>query len=224
MKRIAFVLAMAAYLALSVAATVEAKGTSFHFTVSGPGAEAFWSDFPFEGTVVPNHVYTDVFIFAADNTVTADGETFNDRFMFFDVFRYKFDQHGNFLWVSDTGGFGGGSDVSFSVDARNLTSATLNGTATDVTVCTPGPRKGQVTCKAASATSVSASWTGTGELVRSSSSGHFKFGDFIDNSHSRGATRGAQATGQLGSTNLGTSLGADIFNSSFTDVSICHDC
>ena len=122
------ILALVALAALLLTAMpVSAAGNAFHFSATGKGAEAGWTTFPADGIPVTNVVYTDTFLFTAEQAVKADGEVFSDKFLFIDQFSYKFDRSGNFIFVSETFGFAGGSDVSLSVDNK-LTSASVTAT------------------------------------------------------------------------------------------------
>lgn len=211
-------LTLMAVLALLVSTSpAQAAGIEFRFTAEGPGADAFWTTFPEDGVPEPNVVYTDTFLFTADEAVTENGEEFQNKFLFVEQFSFKFDRRGNFIPVSDTFGFAGGDDVSLTVDARRLTSAAVRAVVQfeqcDARGCTP-----------VGSELVEASWTATGPLTHNT-------GTFVSSSSSstfvsrfRGTSREASATGRIGDQDLGVTEFASIFNSGFTDMLICHHC
>jgi len=210
------ILALVALAALLLPAMpVAAAGNAFHFSATGQGAEAGWTTFPADGIPVTNVVYTDTFLFTAEQAFTADGEVFSDKFLFIDQFSYKFDRSGNFIFVSQTFGFAGGSDVSLSVDSK-LTSASVTAS---VALTTCNNRR----CADAGIGSVVASWTGQGDLIRSNGVSHFGSPGSTQNSHFRGSFRNATASGSLNGVAIGGSpFVADIFSSTSKDVFICH--
>jgi hypothetical protein len=209
-------------LALVVAASpAQAAGNAFHFSVKGPGAEAFWSTFPESGTPEPGVVYTDTFLQTAAQAVREDGTRFDDKFLFIDQFSYKFDRRGNFIFVSETFGFAGGNDVNLSVNTPSLTSASVTATVA-LTTCTE--EHGEFVCVDAGTATVHAAWTGTGELVRVSETFRANSKSFTEVFRFRGTFRDASATGGMDGTDFGTSLFADIFNASSADLFVCHGC
>jgi hypothetical protein len=209
-------------LALVVAASpAQAAGNAFHFSVKGPGAEAFWSTFPESGTPEPGVVYTDTFLQTAAQAVREDGTRFDDKFLFIDQFSYKFDRRGNFIFVSETFGFAGGNDVNLSVNTPSLTSASVTATVA-LTTCTE--EHGEFVCVDAGTATVHAAWTGTGELLRVSETFRANSKSFTEVFRFRGTFRDASATGGMDGTDFGTSLFADIFNASSADLFVCHGC
>jgi hypothetical protein len=209
-------------LALVVAASpAQAAGNAFHFSVKGPGAEAFWSTFPESGTPEPGVVYTDTFLQTAAQAVREDGTRFDDKFLFIDQFSYKFDRRGNFIFVSETFGFAGGNDVNLSVNTPSLTSASVTANVA-LTTCTE--EHGEFVCVDAGTATVHAAWTGTGELVRVSETFRANSKSFTEVFRFRGTFRDASATGGMDGTDFGTSLFADIFNASSADLFVCHGC
>ena len=220
MRRLLVVLGV--LLALVVAASpAQAAGNAFHFSVKGPGAEAFWSTFPTQGDPQPGVVYTDTYLQTAAQAVREDGTRFDDKFLFIDQFSYKFDRRGNFIFVSETFGFASGNDVNLTVDARRLTTASVTATVA-LTTCTE--EHGEFVCVDAGTATVHAAWTGTGELLRVSDTFRVTSKTFTEVSRFRGTFRDATATGGLNGTDFGTSQFADIFNASSADLFVCHGC
>jgi|RhiMetdeSRZDD1v2_1073273.scaffolds.fasta_scaffold1026006_1 hypothetical protein len=220
MRRLLVVLGV--LLALVVAASpAQAAGNAFHFSVKGPGAEAFWSTFPTQGEPQPGVVYTDTYLQTAAQAVREDGTRFDDKFLFIDQFSYKFDRRGNFIFVSETFGFASGNDVNLTVDARRLTTASVTATVA-LTTCTE--EHGEFVCVDAGTATVHAAWTGTGELLRVSDTFRVTSKTFTEVSRFRGTFRDATATGGLNGTDFGTSQFADIFNASSADLFVCHGC
>lgn len=202
-----------------VALAMPAGASAIHFSQSGPGAEAFFSDFPQSGNPVPGTVYTDTYLTVAQNAVNANGQKFTDKFLYIDMFSYKFDRQGNFIPASDTSGYAEGADVSLSA-AKDLSSASTSATVS-LTVCT-FDRHFNETCSDGGTATVTGSWTGQGP--KSLENGKFIF-------HSKGITevsrfhgffRNATATAAVGGTPVpgGSSLYADIFNASSKDVCV----
>jgi hypothetical protein len=216
------VVVLGVLLALVVAASpAQAAGNTFHFSVKGPGAEAFWSTFPVSGQPEPGVVYTDTYLQTAAQAVREDGTRFQDKFLFIDRFSYTFDKKGNFIFVSETFGFASGNDVNLSVDAARLTSASVTATVA-LTTCTE--EHGEFVCVDAGTATVHAAWTGTGELVRVSETFRVSSKTFTEVFRFRGTLRDATATGGMDGTDFGTSLFADIFNASSADLFVCHGC
>jgi len=203
-------------LALVVAASpAQAAGHTFHFSAKGPGAEAFWSTLPVTGVAEPGVVYTDTFLFTAQQAVNEDGTRFDDKFLFIDRFSYKFDRRGNFIFVSDTFGDAGGDAVALAVDARRLTSASVSADVA-LTTCT------DTRCVDAGTATVSGSWTGTGELLRISETFRISSKTFTEVFRFQGTSRDAAATGGMSGTDFGASVFADIFDASSADLTVFH--
>lgn len=222
MRRPVAIVALGILLAVVVAASpAQAAGNTFHFSVKGPGAEAFWSTFPVSGKPEPGVVYTDTFLSTAQQAVREDGTRFQDKFLFIDRFSYKFDRRGNFIFVADTFGFAGGDAVALTVDAQRLASALVSA---DVALTTCTEEQGQFLCVDAGTATVRASWTGTGELVRVSETFRAGSKTFTEVFRFRGTFREASATGAMNETDFGTPLFADIFNASSADLFVCHGC
>jgi hypothetical protein len=216
------VVVLGVLLALVVAASpAQAAGNAFHFSVKGPGAEAFWSTFPVSGAPEPGVVYTDTSLSTAEQAVREDGTRFQDKFLFIDRFSYKFDRRGNFIFVSETFGFAGGDAVALTVDTQRLTSASVGA---DVALTTCTEEHGDFVCVDAGTATVRASWAGTGELVRVSETFRVSSKTFTEVFRFRGTLRDATATGGMNGTDFGTSQFADVFNASSADLFVCHGC
>jgi hypothetical protein len=221
------ILALVALAALLVpvlpvgAATGPGDGGSYHFSASGKGAEAVWSTAPADGQLVTNVVYTDTYVFAAEQAVKQDGTVYADKFLFVDQISYMVDQRGSWILVSETFGSAGGGDVSLAVD-RQLTSASASASVA-LAICTVD-RHDNYSCVDAGIGSVVASWVGQGDLLRQSGIFHLGSTGFTENSQFRGSFRNASAEASLNGGSLGASLYADIFSSSSRDIFICHGC
>jgi hypothetical protein len=190
-----------------------AAGNAFHFSSKGLGAEGGWTSVSGSGT---NATFTDTFIFASQDIVSFDGETFSDPFVFVDRFTFKFDRKGNFVFVSDTFGFASGSAVNLSVDSK-LRSASVSATV-DLETCT------ERSCRADGTAEIAASWTGTGDVIRVVD--NFKVGSktFTETGHFKGTFRNADATATFDGADVGDQFFADIFDTSFRDTFVCHGC
>lgn len=211
------ILALVALVALLLAAMpVAAAGNAFHFSATGKGAEAGWSTLPAYGIPVTNVVYTDTFVFASEDAFTSDGEVFSDKFVFIDQFSYKFDRRGNFIFVSDTFGFAGGSDVNLAVDSKLLSASVTASVA--LQTCT------ERQCTDAGIGLLVASWTGQGDIIRQSGTFHVTSKTFTQSGQFRGSFRNATATGSLDGAGFGSLFFADIFSSTSRDVFVCHGC
>ena len=76
-RRVLTTIATAAALAAVTMTPASAAGpTKFTFSGSGLSADAVFSNAPTDSAPVAGRVYTDVFVFAADETITADGTTY----------------------------------------------------------------------------------------------------------------------------------------------------
>jgi hypothetical protein len=219
MRRLIVLGALFASLLL-VGTNAAAAGNAFRFSAKGPGAEAFWSTFPESGNPVPGVIYTDTFVFTAEQAVRENSTRTEQKFLFIDQFSYKVDNRGNFIAVSDTFGEASGADVTLSVGSK-LTSASVSATVA-LTTCTFG-RTGE--CADAGTVTVNVTWTGQGgDLVRRSETFRASSKTFTEVFRFRGTFRDAIATGRLNGTSLGTSQFADIFNASSAELFICHGC
>jgi hypothetical protein len=222
MRRSLVVVVLGALLALVVAASpAQAAGNTFHFSAKGPGAEAFWSTFPVSGEPEPGVVYTDTFLFTAQQAVREGGTRFEDKFLFIDQFTYKFDRRGNFILVSETFGSASGDAVALTVDAQRLTSASVSA---DVALTTCTEEHGEFVCVDAGTATLRASWTSTGELVRVRETFRTKSKTFTEVFRFKGTLLDATASGGMNGTDFGTSLLADIFDASSANLSICRGC
>jgi hypothetical protein len=191
-----------------------AAGQTFHYSFAGEGADAGWTTCPFEP--VPNVVCTDTYISVAEQVYKEDGTKFPSTTLSLYQFSYKFDRKGNYIFVSDSYGFG---DATLSV-GRQLKSASASATV-PITTCTVD-RRGNWTCRDNGTVTVSASWTGWGDLVRSNGNYHTVSKGFTYNSHFQGMYRDATASGQVNGSNLGTPWWASIYDSKWSDAHICH--
>ncbi len=200
--------AIGAVLATSVTASAS---TVDQFSMAGSGADAVFSTCP--TLPVPGQVCTDTRIAVANQITRADGSTSPGTTLSIDVFKYGMDSSGSFFFVSDTAGFG---LASMSIDSR-LTSASASATFPVVTCFADG------TCTDGTMT-VSASWSGQGDLRHDVSNFHFSKGDVSGTSHFNGFLRSASANGTVNGSGLGDSLFADLFNVKSVAVLICHMC
>lgn len=213
-QRILGLVALAALLLTAM--PVAAAGNAFHFSATGKGAEAGWTTFPVDGIPITNVVYTDTFVFASEDAIMADGEEFSDKFAFIDQISYKIDRRGNFVLVSETFGFAGGSDVNLTVDSK-LLSASLTASVA-LQTCT------ERQCTDDGIGSLVASWAGQGDVIRQSGTFHVTSKTFTQSGQFRGSFRNATATGSLDGSSFGTQFFADIFSSTSRDVFVCHGC
>lgn len=191
-----------------------AAGQTYHYSFAGKGADASWTTCPFEP--VPNVVCTDTYISVAEQVYKEDGTKFPSTTLSLYQFSYKFDRKGNYIFASDSCGFG---DATLSV-GKQLKSASASATV-PITTCTVD-RRGNWTCRDNGTATVSASWIGWGDLVRSSGNYHNVSKGYTYNSHSQGMYRDATASGQVNVSDFGTPWWASIYDSKWTDVYICH--
>jgi hypothetical protein len=181
-------------------------------------ADAVFTNAPMDSGLVAGKVYTDVMVYASDQATTEDGATYTDDFTFVDVYSYKIDRRGNFSTVSSSFGFAGGDDVTFSGDARRLSTATLTARV-DMQKCDARA------CTSVGTSDVSVSWSGTGPTT--TYRGSFRTSDpgqFHSTGRFNGSSRGATAAGTvpvLGSTGA---VFASISSGTDTQRTICHAC
>lgn len=218
-RRILSTIAAAATLAAVTASPAAAASpTKFTFSTTGLSADAVFSNAPVDGPPVVGKVYTDVFVFGADETTTADGTSHLHDFAFVDVFSYKIDRRGALVPVSSSFGTAGGDQVTFTADSKWLSTASLTAEVA-LESCTA---KG---CKSAGTTTVSVTWTGNGPTttfrgnVRTNDPGQFHFtGRFS------GSARGASATGTVPGLGNAEAMFATISSGTWTERVICHGC
>lgn len=218
-RRVLTTIATAAALAAMTMTPASAAGaTTFTFSGSGPSADAVFSNAPTDGAPVAGRVYTDVLVYAADQTVTADGTTYTDDFAFVDVFSYKFDRRGAFVPVSSSFGQAGGDQVTFTADGKRLATASLTAQVPMQSCTSRG-------CTDAGTATVSVTWTGTGATTTYKSS--FRTNDpgqFLSTGRFSGTSRGASATGSVPVLGNASALFASISSGTWTERTICHGC
>jgi hypothetical protein len=191
-------------------------GGSFHYSMAGKGAEGGWTNCPIYPAV--NQVCTDTYLSVAEQVYKEDGSKIPSTTLSFYQSNYKIDRKGNYVFISDVYGYG--ENASLTID-NQLTSATASASVM-VTTCTID-RRGNYNCVDSGPLQVSASWSGYGSLVRSSSTSHTISKDYTYNSHFSGTYRNATASGQLNGADLGTLYYADLFNSRWSEVYICRN-
>jgi len=223
MRRALFLASVVVALVGAASPVLAAPGQSFHFALSGRGAEGGWSTYPTDGSVVTNVVYRDTYIGTATQASRTDGTRANGTSLFVDVFSYKFDRRGNFVPVSEVFGFIEGS--SLAIDNKLLGATASGSGAADVCQI---DADWNYTCVQGTV-SVSASWTGQGPLTRSHGSSSFGVsGEFQSTFHGTFLSRAATATATVqvneSSVDIGPNWGADMFSFSNgeNDVFICR--
>lgn len=210
--------AATAALVMTAAPAGAAAPAKFTFSSSGVSADAVFSNAPMDSGLVAGKVYTDVYVYAADQANTEDGMTYTDDFAFVDVFSYKIDRRGNFSPVSSSFGFAGGDDVTFTGDARRLSTATLTARV-DMQKCD------ERACTSTGTSDVSVTWSGTGATttyrgtVRTNDPGQFHTSGRFS-----GTERQATATGTVPVLGNTSAVFASIRSGTDTQRTICHAC
>ena len=210
--------ATVAALALSAPPASAAAPTKFTFSTSGVSADAAFTNAPADYNLVPGQVYTDVFVYGADQATKADGTRYEEDFAFVDVYSYKIDRRGNYINVSSSFGFAGNDAVAFSGDSRKLTSASL---AARVPMQTCDERS----CTSAGTSDVTVSWTGTG--ATSTYKGSYRTsepGQFTSTGRFSGSWRQATANGTVPVLGSATATYGSISSGTYTDRTVCHAC
>ncbi len=192
------------------------KGNTYHFRYSGLGGDSYWSTCPNGGS--PGQTCTDTWIYAAEQMYRDNYSSGSDTSLSVNQATYMIDQNWNYVPLVERWGWG---PATVSV-TKKLTSGSASGVIS-MTTCTVDPNW-NYTCGDPVDVSVSAVWTGQGELVRSHGNFHSVSKIFTANNHFRGTYRNASATGQINGSSLGVSLYGQLFNSKSSDVSICHGC
>lgn len=209
---IALALTVLAFAVVISPPPARAATTTWHYSSRGKGAEAYFTtcyDWPGPGTVC-----TDTGVYVSEFVYKEDGTKYPSTTMSFYQTRYKYDQRGNWIWISDTWGYG---DASLSIDNK-LTYATASGNLQLMT-CTQA-RRGEVNCTDAGMKEISASWSGIGDLVRSKSNSHTISKGYNYSSHYSGTYRDASA--QVSGMDPGVQYWASIYNNRWMDVYISH--
>ena len=218
-RRVLTTIATAAALAaVTLTSAAAAEPTKHTFSSSGMSADAFFSNVPADGAPVAGRVYTDVFVYAADDTVKADGTTYTGDFVFIDVFSYKVDRRGALVPVSSSFGMAGGDQVTFTGDARRLASASLSAEVA-LESCTAR------SCTSAGTTAVSVSWTGDGATT--TYKGSYRTtdpGQFLSAGRFSGSSRMASASGTVPVLGGASAVFASISSGEWTERTICHGC
>ncbi len=212
------VAAAAAVVLLSAAPAVAAALAKFSFSTSGVSADAVFTNAPADYDLVAGKVYTDVFVQAADQATKADGTTYADDFAFVDVYFYKIDRRGNYTTVSSSFGFAGGDQITFSGDARRLSTATLTARL-EMQSCN---ERG---CTSAGTADVSVSWSGMGATT--SFKGSYRTNDpgqFSASGRFSGTSRQATAGGTVPVIGSSSAIYGTISSGTSTDRTVCHAC
>jgi hypothetical protein len=207
-----------ATVALSASPAAAAAPSKFTFSTSGLSADAVFTNAPADNSLVAGRVYTDVFVYAADQASKADGTRYEEDFAFVDVYSYKIDRRGNYVNVGSSYGFAGNDDVAFSGDSRKLASATL-------TARVPMQNCDERSCTAAGTSEVTVTWTGTG--ATSTYKGSYRTSDpgqFTSTGRFSGTSRQASASGTVPVLGSSSAIYGSIFSGTSTDRTICHAC
>ena len=210
--------AVAATTGLAASPAAAAGPQKFVFSTSGLSADAVFSNAPSSGDLAVGRVYTDVFVFAADQATKSDGATYQDDVVFVDAYSYKIDRRGSYVSVSSTYGWAGGDQVDFTGDARRLSSAALTARLTMETCTSRG-------CSSAGAADVTVSWTGTG--ATSTYRGTYRSSDpgqFTSTSRFSGTSRQATASGTVPVLGSSSATWASLSYGTYSDRTICRAC
>jgi hypothetical protein len=209
--------AAVALAAVTAAPAAAAAPTKFTLSGSGPSADAVFSNLP-EGAPVAGQVYTDVFVYGADETTKADGTTYTDDFAYVDVYSYRFDRRGNMSLVSSSFGEAGGDQVTFTADARKLTTASLTAELPMQTCTDRG-------CRSVGTETVSVTWTATGATTTYKSSVRTNDpGQFLSTGRFTGKSRNASVKGSVPVLGSATSVFGTISSGTWSERTICHGC
>ncbi|UCD99404.1 MAG: hypothetical protein JSV42_01360 [Chloroflexota bacterium] len=215
LKKILYISIVLSLLAFALAISpsqAKAATSTWQYSSSGKGAEAYFTtcfEWPSPGTVC-----TDTGIYVGEFVFKEDGTKYPSSTMSFYQTQYKVDPRGNWIWISDTWGYG---EASLSVDNK-LTRATASGDL-QLTTCTPG-RRGEINCSETGMVTLSASWSGVGDLFRSKSNSHTLSKAYNYTSHYSGSYRDAIA--QVSGLDTGVQYWASIYNTSSMEVIINH--
>jgi len=221
-KRVTFI---ATILTLALLVGVLGAGTTFagggptpgksHFHYAGKGASAAWTTCP--SGPVPNEVCAETYISAAEEAYREDGTRFPSKALSLYEYRYMVDDQGNWIFVSETSGYG---DASLTID-KKLAGASASATV-PLTVCT-ADADWNYTCVDGGLATVSASWTGAGALEKSHGNYHQSAAGFTLNSHWKGTYRNATASAQVNGGDLDGLLYASLYESKSGDIWIYHN-
>lgn len=213
-------LAAAAVAALVVAGSPAsaAAPTKFTFSSTGVSADAVFTNAPADEPLVPGQVYTDVFVYAAEQASKSDGTRYSEDFAFIDAYSYKIDDGGEYIPVSSSFGFAGNDDVDFTGD-RRLTSAALTAR---VQMQTCDEQDG---CTDGGVADIALTWTGSGATTKYKSSYRTSDpGQFTSSGRFTGTSRQASATGTVPVMGHAGSVYGSISSGTYTDRTICHAC
>jgi len=215
-RRALTTLAAAVTVATLTATPAAAATTTFTVSSRGLSADAVFSNFPENGRPVTGTVYTDVYVFAADDATTIDGTTYSDDFVFVDVFKYKIDWRGNLVGVSDRLGEASGDQVTFTADARKLSTASVTARV-PMQTCTP------TGCSPSGTATISVTWTGDGPTTTYKSSYRTNDpGQFHASGRFTGTSREASATGSVPALGNASAIFASISSGRSVERTICH--
>lgn len=169
----------------------------FSYSTTGISADAFFSDAPADGNLLPRTIYHDTFITAGQSATKSDGTTSQGSFVYYDQYSYSIDRRGNFVFEGQRFGYAEG--VSFTAD-KKLNEASVSATV-QIVDC-----DANFDCVEGRTQQVDIGWNGYGETTRVRGTFSVHNGTLHYTEHQNGYFRAANATG------FGASLYASLFN------------
>jgi hypothetical protein len=182
-----------------------APGQVTHSQFNGPFADAVWSS---SSATSSTNTFVNVFK-SRQGSAT----------LFVDQLIGNLDANGNFTGGTDTFAFVT-SGFSFTIDAKQLTTASVSGSGLPATTCTLDASGNEVGCTDTTI-DVNVTWIGQGPISRGTSTSHSKADGFSLTIHTNGTDRNATATGTVGGLAMGDSQFADLGNSNSGQTTLC---
>lgn len=143
------------------------------------------------------------------------------------VFQLKgnLDADGNSTGGTETFVDAARSGFSFAIDATKLASASVSGPGLPATTCTVNADDTVSDCTSTTL-DVNVAWTGEGPITRHVSNDHFHADGFTSNTHFRGTSRAATATGAVGGVTLSAAdvLFAQLGTEGEGTIQLCIGC
>jgi len=204
--------------AVAAGGSASAAGQTSHFSFTGRAAEAIWTSCP--EPPAAGTMCTDTLVVGADQVTRQDGTKTVGPAVRLEEISYTVDAAGNFVFLAHRFG---DAPTGFAIDAL-FNNASASATM-PMTLCTPDGA-GSLVCAEDGSATVSASWTGQGELARTSPRNDVAVSNCgVVIQHSQvSKVRDAVATADVDGDSPGVLLFADMIQLRDAAVSVKHRC
>jgi hypothetical protein len=196
---------------LTPSATALAEDDTIHRTFSGKGASGIWTTCPTQPPPEGITCHT-ASITVSEQMTREDGTKTTNTTLFFLQTNFFVDATGNFTLLSRYQGEG---EAALTLSG-NLAGATTSATI-PILYCPVGG-----TCFPLTTATITATWTGIGEVFITNTHFHNEGGGVRLRNHFHGKVRDALGSLQVDGNDWGTQVFAQLFQGTSTFLTICH--